>query len=70
MKKEENKNIEEDIKAKRKLKSHLEIGELVLVLAKRLRRKDAIEKLYKNTTENKPFLKRSKYLQLECNKRY
>lgn len=62
MKKEENKNIEEDIKAKRKLKSHLEIGELVLVLAKRLRRKDAIEKLYKNTTENKPFLKRSKYL--------
>ena len=62
MKKEENKDIEEDIKAKRKLKSPLEIGELVLVLAKRLRRKDAIEKLYKNTTENKPFLKRSKYL--------
>ena len=62
MKKEENKNIEEDIKAKRKLKSHLEIGELVLVLAKRLWRKDAIGKLYKNTAENKPFLKRSKYL--------
>ena len=46
------------LRQKRTLRSPLDIGEKVLVLAKHLRKKDAPGKLYKSTTENKPFFNR------------
>lgn len=42
-------------KNKRKIRDPLNIGELVYVLAERLKKKDAPRRLYKNTTENKSF---------------
>ena len=41
----------------------LNVREKVLVLAERLKKKDAPGKLYKSTTENKPFLIGTEYLQ-------
>ena len=42
----------------KKLKNPLETGEKVLVLAKRLKKKDAPGRLYKSTTENMSFFNR------------
>ena len=44
-----------DLKRKKKLRDPLTIGERVLILASRLKKKDAPGVLYKSTTENKPF---------------
>ena len=41
---------------KKQLGDDLEIGEKVLLLAERLRKRDAPGRLYKSTTENKSFL--------------
>ena len=45
---------------KRKLRSPLNLDEKVLVLAKRLRKKDAPGNLYKASTDNIPFFKRER----------
>ena len=45
---------------KRRLRNPLEIGEKVLVLAERLKKKDAPGKLYKSTTENRSFFNMSR----------
>ena len=44
-----------DLKRKKKLREPLAIGERVLILASRLKKKDAPGVLYKSTTENKPY---------------
>ena len=43
---------------KRKLREPLTVGKKVLVLAKRLKKKDAPGSLFKSTTENIPFFNR------------
>ena len=43
---------------KQKLRDPLEVGEKVLVLASRIRKKDAPGKLYKSSTENQPYFNR------------
>ena len=48
------------IDIKKQLRDPLEIGEKVLVLAERLRKKDAPGRLYKSTTENKSFFNRDR----------
>ena len=48
-------DIVHDFKRKKKLRNPLTIGERVLILASRLKKKDAPGALYKSTTENKPF---------------
>ena len=48
-------DIKIDLKRKKKLREPLVIGEHVLILASRLKKKDAPGFLYKSTTENKPF---------------
>ena len=48
-------DIQFDLKRKRRLREPLRIGERVLILASRLKKKDAPGVLYKSTTENKPF---------------
>ena len=45
---------------KRKLREPLAIGEKVLVLSERLKKKDAPGKLYKATTQNKSFFNKDK----------
>ena len=47
------------IKKKRKLREPLEINEKVLVLAERIKKKDAPGVLFKSTTENIPFFNRN-----------
>ena len=47
-----------DLKRKKKLRDPLAISERVLILASRLKKKDAPGVLYKSTTENKPFFSR------------
>ena len=47
---------------KRKLRSPLNIDEIVLVLAKRLKKKDAPDNLYKASTDNIPFFNRNRFL--------
>ena len=47
----------------------MNIGEKVLVLAERLKKKDAPGKLYKNTTENKPFSNRDRIFTIDKNVR-
>ena len=47
-------------KHKKRLRDPLEVGEKVLVLTKRLRKKDVPERLYKSTTENKNFFNRER----------
>ena len=46
-------------KSRKKLRRPLMVGEKVLVLAERLRKKDAPGNLYKSTTENTPFFNRN-----------
>ena len=48
-----------DKKSRKKLRSPLTVGEKVLVLAERLRKKDALGNLYKSTTKNTPFFNRN-----------
>ena len=48
------------IDIKKQLRDPLEIGEKVLVLAERLRKKDAPGRLYKSTKENKSFFNKDK----------
>ena len=48
-----------DKKSRKKLRSSLTVGEQVLVLAERLRKKDAPGNLYKRTTKNTPFFNRN-----------
>ena len=48
------------LEKKRKLRDPLDIGEKVLVLAERLRKKDALGRLYKSTTENRPYFNRNR----------
>ena len=48
-------DINIDLRRKKKLREPLTIGERVLILASRLKKKDAPGVLYKSTTENKPF---------------
>ena len=47
-----------DFKRKKKLRDPLTIGKRVLILASRLKKKDAPGVLFKSTTENKPFFSR------------
>ena len=51
-------NVNIDFRRKRKLRDPLAIDERVLVLASRLKKKDAPGVLFKSTTENKPFFSR------------
>ena len=51
-------DINIDLKRKKKLREPLAIGERVLILASRLKKKDAPGVLFKSTTENKPFFNR------------
>ena len=48
-------DIQFDLKRKRRLREPLRIGERVLILVSRLKKKDAPGVLYKSTTENKLF---------------
>ena len=50
--------LRQDKKFKRKLREPLLVGEKVLVLAERLKKKDAPGLLFKSTTENIPFFNR------------
>ena len=52
-------DIRLDKKSRKKLRSPLLTGEKVLVLAERLKKKDAPGTLYKSTTENIPFFNRN-----------
>ena len=45
---------------KKSLRDPQEVGESVLVLSQRLRKKDASERLYESTTENKSFFNRDR----------
>ena len=47
-----------DSRKKRRLRNPLDIGEQALVLAERLKKKDAPGRLYKITTENRPYFNR------------
>ena len=49
-----------DARKKHRLRDPLDIGEKVLVLAERLKKKDAPGRLYKSTTENTPFFNRNR----------
>ena len=51
-------DIRYDSKSRKKLRSPLAVGEKVLALAERLRKKDAPGNLYKSTTENMSFFNR------------
>ena len=53
-------NSKKDERNPRKLREPLNIGENVLVLAKRLKKKDAPGKFYKSTTQNKTFFNKDK----------
>ena len=54
-----------DKKQKRKLREPLNINEKVLVLAERIKKKDAPKFLFKNTTENIPFFNRKEIFTIE-----
>ena len=45
---------------KRRLCDHLDIDEKVLLLAETLKKKDAPGRLYKSTTENRPYFNRNR----------
>ena len=51
-----------DARKKRRLRNPLDIGEKVLVLAGRLKKKDAPGRLCKSTGENRPFLTETEIL--------
>ena len=49
-----------DSRGKRRLRDPLDIGEQVLVLTERLKKKDAPDRLYKGTIENRLYINRSR----------
>ena len=51
-------DVNVDIRKRKKLREPLHIGDRVLILASRLKKKDAPGILYKSTTENKPYFSR------------
>ena len=51
-------DVNVDFRRKKKLRDPLTIGERVLILTSRLKKKDAPGVLYKSTTENKPYFSR------------
>ena len=53
-----------DIRKKKKLRSPLNIGESVLILASRLKKKDEPGRLYKSSTENRPYFNREKIFKI------
>ena len=53
-------NLKKDTQQPRKLRDPLSIGEKVLVLAERLKKKDEPGRLYKSTTQNKAFFNKNK----------
>ena len=53
-----------DKKKKKKLRSPLSVGEEVLILAARLKKKDEPGKLYKSSTENRPYFNREKVFKI------
>ena len=60
-------DIKFDSRRKRKLREPLVIGENVLILASRVKKKDAPGVLYKSTTENKPFFNKKTNLYCQEN---
>ena len=54
-----------DKKQKKKLREPLEIGEKVLVLAERIKKKDAPRFLFKSTTENVPFFNKKEIFNID-----
>ena len=53
-------DTKKDIQKPRKLREPLNIGGKVLILAERLKKKDAPGRLYKSTTQNKTFFNKNK----------
>ena len=53
-------DAKKDVQKPRKLRDPLNVGEKVLVLAERLKKKDAPSRLYKSTTQNKTFFNKNK----------
>ena len=51
-------DVSVDVRKRRRLREPLAIGERVLILSSRLKKKDAPGFLYKSTTENKPYFSR------------
>ena len=54
-----------DKKQKKKLREPLNIGEKVMVLAERIKKKDAPKFLFKSTTENVPFFNRKEIFKID-----
>ena len=55
-------NLKKDILNPRKLREPLEIGGKVFVLAERLKKKDAPDRLYKSTTQNKSYFSKEIFI--------
>ena len=53
-----------DIRKKKRLRSPLNIGESVLILASRLKKKDEPGRFYKSSTENRPYFNREKIFKI------
>ena len=53
-----------DIRKRKKLRFPLNIGESVLILSSRLKKKDEPGQLYKSSTENKPYFNRDKIFRI------
>ena len=51
-------DVNVDIRKRKKLREPLHVSDRVLILASRLKKKDAPGVLYKSTTENKPYFSR------------
>ena len=60
MVRQERYDTKKDVQKPKKLRDPLNVGEKVLVLAERLKKKDAPGRLYKSTTQNKTFLNKNK----------
>ena len=54
----------QDNQKRRKLREPLDIGEKVLLITERLKKKDAPGALYKSSTENKPFFNRNEIFKI------
>ena len=55
-------DLKKDNQKPKKLREPLEIGEKVLVLAERLKKKDAPGRLYKSTTQNRPYFNKKIFI--------
>ena len=56
--------MQEKIEDKKKLRNPLYLDEKVLVLAERLKKKDAPSKIFKSSTDNIPFYNREKIFRI------